>query len=60
MRDFWKLYKRQFRDYPSVFEDAADAVKNFTFAVFALTLPVTFPFIYPFVVLYLKLKPKGK
>ena len=60
MKDFWKLYMRQFRDYPCVIEDAADAVKNFTFAVFALTLPVTFPFIYPFVVLYLKFKRKGK
>lgn len=57
MKEFWKLYKRQFRDYPSVCEDAMDAVKDFAFALFALTLPITFPVIYPFVVLYRNLKP---
>lgn len=57
MKDFWKLYKRQFHDYPSTLSDAKDAIAEFAFALFALTLPITFPVIYPFVVLFRKLKP---
>lgn len=59
MKDFWKLYMRQFRDYPSVCSDALETVKDFAFALFALTLPVTFPIIYPAYVLYTKLKREG-
>lgn len=57
MKDFWKLYKRQFNDYPSTLSDAKDAIAEFAFALFALTLPITFPVIYPFIVLFRKLKP---
>ena len=57
MKDAWKMYKRVLHDYPCTCSDALEALKEFAFALFALTLPLTFLVIYPFVVLYRKLKP---
>ena len=56
MSEFWRMYKRNIRDYPSSLGDAWRVTVEFAGCLLLLTMPLTFPAIYPIVILLRKVK----
>jgi len=57
MKEFWRMYKRNLRDYPSSLGDAWRTTVEFSGCLLLITMPITFPVIYPLVMLWRKVKP---